>query len=172
MHSIRSRPICRAHNTFSPSVALWQHFVAPNQHFPQRQLKSAFATEAAQSRDDETANSNEDSPNAELADAPPKTLVLKKVRTEKGNYEINKALYPKYRNKGQLPKQMSLGSKEPLTRAQNAEMLFKKAQEAYDSAQDYEGVTVLPVEHGRPIKESTLPWVPSNWKQIKSAEER
>jgi hypothetical protein len=67
---------------------------------------------------------------------------------------------------------MSLGSKERLKQAQNAERLLKKAHEAYESAQDYEGVTVLPVEHGRPIKESAFPWVPSNWKQIKSAEER
>ena len=60
MRSIRSRPICRAHNTFSPAIALWQHFVAPNQHLPQRPRQSSIATAAAPSRREDGVGSSSD----------------------------------------------------------------------------------------------------------------
>ena len=172
MHSIRPRPICRAHNTFSPSVALWQYFVAPNGRPSQRQLSSAIAIKTPHSRDDETANANDDSLASDVTPASEKTLVFKKVRTEKGNYEINKALYPKYGAKSGLSRQKSKGAGARIKQAHDAEALLRKAYEAYDSAQDYEGVNVLPIEHGRPIKESTFPWVSKDWAKIESAEER
>ncbi|KAF2631421.1 hypothetical protein BU25DRAFT_407073 [Macroventuria anomochaeta] len=171
MHSIRSRPICRAHNTFSPSIALWQHFVAPNQHFPQRQLKSSFTTEVTQSRDDENVNSNGEDLAAQLKAASERTAVFKKVRTEKGNYSLNWKLYPKYRDNGEQKERTSLG-KPRGRRQQDAERLLIKAYNAYDAAQDYEGVVVQPIQTGVPVRESNFPWVPRNRESIKSAEER
>lgn len=150
MHSIRARPICRANNTFSPSTALWQQFIAPNQHLPQRQRNSLFTTEATRSHGGEHFGSNGKVSATESHAAPRKKNVINKVRTSKGNFEPNRNFNAKKR--------------------QSTHVLLTQAHEAYDSAQDYEGVTVLPIETRVPVKENNLPWVPSDWERIGSAE--
>lgn len=169
MHSIRTRPICRAHNTFSPSIALWQHFIAPNQHL-QWQLKSSFATEATRARDDEVHNEFEENGAVELEQehvSAPRTLVTK-VKTGKGSFELNRALYPKLRNIDERAR----SGRQPGKHTRAAEKLLLKAKEAYESAQDYQGVTVQPIHTKVPVKESKLPWFVSNWKNAKSGEDR
>ena len=168
MHSIRSRPICRAHNTFSPSIALWQHFIAPNQHLLQWQLKSSFATEATRTRDGEGHNQFEEDGAVELEHVPAPRTLITRVRTGKGNFELNRALYPKLRK---IDEQIRSG-RQPEKRQRAAEKLLLKAKEAYESAQDYQGVTVQPIHTKVPVKESKLPWFVSNWESTKSGEER
>lgn len=168
MHSIRPRPICRAHNTFSPSVALWQHFVAPNQHLPQRQLKSSFTTEATRSREDENVDSNKENLAVELETASENTPLFRKLRTNRGGFLLNPKLYPKYRNNDQQQPQVVGSERKP---KQDAGKLLATAYKAYNLAQDYEGVVVQPV-FSAPVKESRYPWVPNNRENIRSGEER
>lgn len=167
MHSIRPRPICRAYNTFSPSIALWQHFVAPSQHLPQRLLKSSFTSEATRSRDDENGIPGEDreGDSAAKAEAAPVTAVIQKVRTGSGAFALNPELYPKYRNRekkvAQMPRKRHEGTKH-----RDNQTLLAKAYDAFDSAKDYEGVVVEPIQTRATVAERELPWVLSDFDTI------
>lgn len=180
MHSIRPRPICRAHNTFSPSVALWQHFVAPNQHLSQRPLKSSFVTEAAQTRDDDNVDSNQEGAAAELdptLSGQVRNPPLRKIRIASPNFVLDPKLHPNFRNRGKnTPQNDGQKDKKKLTpyrgdKGQDAEKLLIRASDAYDSSQDYEGVVVQPI-FSPPIQEYRYPWVIGNRESIKTGEER
>lgn len=168
MHSIRPRPTCRAHNTFSPSIALWQYFIAPNQHLLQWQLKSSFATEATRTRDDEAHNQFEENGAVDLEHMSAPRRLITRVKTGKGNFELNRALYPKLREIDEQARGGRQSGKHPRA----AEKLLLKAKEAYESAQDYQGVTVQPIHTKVPVKESKLPWFIRNWESTKSGEDR
>ena len=168
MHSIRPRPICRAHNTFSPSIALWQHFIAPNQPLLQWQLKSSFATEATPTRDDKAHNQIGENRAVGLEHVPAPRTLITRVKTGKGNFELNRALYPKLRD---IDEQARSG-RQPEKRTRAAERLLLRAKEAYETAQDYQGVTVQPIHTKVPVKESKLPWFVRNWESTKSGEDR
>ncbi|KAF9696349.1 hypothetical protein EKO04_005643 [Ascochyta lentis] len=169
MHAIRPWPTCRASNPFSPSIALWQHFVAPNEHLLQLQRKAAFATEAARSHDDRSLDSDRGSGLAELKNASG-LVTIKRIKTGKGNWQRTYIpLKP-----GELSNQDQRTSRRghvPGAR-QDAEKLLVDAKNAYDTAQDYQGVTVQPIHLRGDVKESKLPWVPSNRERIKSAQTR
>lgn len=87
MHSFRARPICRAQNSFSPSIALWQHFVAPNEYLLKGQLRSPFASEATQRPDDDSSDPGAEGEALDLGDtsnAPP----FRKYPAGKGNWQV------------------------------------------------------------------------------------
>jgi non-canonical poly(A) RNA polymerase PAPD5/7 len=174
MHSIRSRPICRAHNSFSPSVALWQHFIAPNQHLLQRQPRSSFTTEATKSHVDESPESSEGIGAVKLDNAStqdvPKPLKIKRLKTDAGDFVPNRALFPRFREIDEQRQNKLKG--QQLGPRQNAEKLLALAKEAFESAEDYTGVTVQPIDSRVPVRESHLPWSIRNREAIKSGEDR
>ncbi|KAJ4364294.1 hypothetical protein N0V95_000806 [Ascochyta clinopodiicola] len=168
MHAIRPRPTCRAHNNFSPSVALWQHFIAPNERLLPRQLKSSFAIETTQSHDEGASVADGAARAPELEDAPG-PILIKRNKTTKGNWRDRNSL-PKA---GELSKQKQSTSRKGHHSAtrQDAAKLLTYAQNAYNKASDYEGVTVQPIQPHGFSKESQLPWVLSD-RSTKSAEDR
>ncbi|KAJ8115628.1 hypothetical protein OPT61_g2764 [Boeremia exigua] len=158
MHSIRPRPICRFQNAFSPSVALWQHFVAPCAHLWQRPPKSLFTTEASQGRDDTSVASN----------ARDRPLTFKGVQSVKsGRNDRVKIKKPSHdRQRRPQPKAGFRGEK-----GQNHENIMRRAFDAYSLEQAYEGVIVRPV-YSDPLEKSTYPWVVRDQQNIKSGKER
>lgn len=168
MHSFRARPICRAQNSFSPSIALWQHFVAPNEYLLKGQLRSPFASEATQRPDDDSSDPGAEGEALDLGDtsnAPP----FRKYPAGKGNWQVTA-------HQRKRPEELRTHMKGKSGRAQfpgrhqETENLFKEAREAYDSAQDYEGTVVEPIRTKK-VEENKLPWVIKNWEH-KTARER
>ncbi|UPX09446.1 Polynucleotide adenylyltransferase [Ascochyta rabiei] len=168
MHAIRPRPTCRAHNNFSPSIALWQHFIAPNERLQPWQLKSPFATEAPRSHDDGVLVPDRGVGASELKDASG-SILIKRFKTDRGNWR-SRDLSPKPGELGEQKQGVSRRGHIPGTR-QDAEKLLIYAKEAYEKASDYQGVTVQPIRPHGLFKESHLPWASSN-KGAKSGEDR
>lgn len=178
MHSMRPRSICRAHNTFSPSITLWQHFVAPNQHLP----RTLFTTEAAQTRDSDDVGSSEKEPAAEFDFTLIRKTILPKapvrrIRTAHSNFEINPKLHPNFRDKRDTIAQINGQKDKKDTRpyrgenGQDVEKLLLRAYAAYDTSQDYEGVVVQPMR-SPPVQDSKYPWAIQNRGNIETGEER
>ncbi|KAJ4992234.1 hypothetical protein SVAN01_02253 [Stagonosporopsis vannaccii] len=153
MHSIRPRPICRARNTFSPSIALWQHFIAPSQRVLQRPPTSSFTAEATQGRDDGGFSLRREE---SRADKPSK---IRWVDHKGSNRPRHLRLQDdqRYTYRGEV--------------GQDVLKLLAKTYEAYESEQDYKGVVVRPVSSPR-VKDSAYPWVVPDWQKIQSGEER
>lgn len=160
MHSIRPRPICRAHNTFSPAIALWQHFVVPNQQLTRRPLKSSFATEAAQAGSDEAERPGHEDPPADYNAIPigqgGGTLVRKSNRTPGSVVQRD----PHVRRVGRFVdvRTRALTGEKPHNVLAHANKLLKTAYDAYDASEDYEGVAVLPMDLPVGVQDYQLPW--------------
>lgn len=145
MHAARSRPVCRARNPFSPSAALWQHFVAPAPSLPQHAPAPGRRTAALQ------AVRKVDGEDADAApDAAPASF--RRVSIGHGG---QKSQPPLRRKAGQPP----------------AGLLLSEAQAAFRAQQDYVGVAVLPVSNTT-ARESQLPWVVRNRDIVKSGQDR
>jgi|SRR5690242_17564272 len=161
MHSIRPRPICRARNTFSPSIALWQHFIAPSQRLLQRPSTSSLTTEAAQSCDDGRVSPNREEPRV--------NRVRRITSSDRWGPDNTKRSQPAgLHGKGQK-RSANPGFRGEV--GQDVSKLLAKAYEAYDLAQDYQGVVVQPVSTPR-VKDDTYPWVIPDWRNMQSGEER
>ncbi|KAF1931868.1 uncharacterized protein M421DRAFT_417611 [Didymella exigua CBS 183.55] len=165
MHSIRARQICRAHNTFSPSLVLWQHFVAPNQHLARRLLKSSFATEPVQRRGGGSAGSIHEQPAADSDSTHLRDIVLTRapVGTE-SEAVVNPQSYTISRH-GRKPLSQDGGLRgekdnRPYRRdrRQDVEKLLIESHNSCDESQDYEGVVVLPLHTQEHCTEHQLPW--------------
>ncbi|KAF3033026.1 hypothetical protein E8E12_001812 [Didymella heteroderae] len=179
MHSIRPRPICRAYNTFSPSIALWQQFVAPNQQLAETPLKSSFATEAAQSHNDD-----KERPSHEGSVAGSDTihnrriegfLVRRTNRAPGSDFVPNPELQSSFRRLGRprIPQGDAWASnKVNKTDGKDVQQLLIAAYDAYDSSQDYEGVVVLPVSTKQVISipDYRLPWNIRDYKHLTADE--
>ena len=157
MHAIRPRPVCHARNPFSPSAALWQHFVAPApapapflpQHAPAPGRRTA-ALQAVRNVDVEDAPA---AAAAAAAAAPAYRRVPVDRPTDGGH-------------KSQPTVRRKAGQQQP-----PAELLLSEARTAFEAAQDYVGVVVLPVSKA-PARESQLPWVVRNRDIVKCGQDR
>jgi non-canonical poly(A) RNA polymerase PAPD5/7 len=176
MRSLHSRPVCRAHNTFSPSVALWQHFIIPNQHLLQRRFLSSSTTKRSSidgSLEPTETRGTNGSDLASPVETPPKVRL---IRTGVGKFLVNHSLFSKYR-KNPKRKQTELpearqppGARQPETPPE-AEKLWALVRQAYNSAEDYKGVSVQPMRTHVQVSESKLPWTVKNQKSL-SGEDR
>ncbi|KAF1848555.1 uncharacterized protein K460DRAFT_375402 [Cucurbitaria berberidis CBS 394.84] len=166
MQSSRTRLICRAHNRFTPSIVLWQHFVAPNPPIlnnQQRLSSSATGTTgASQGRATDnglTLDPHETSSlqqfESEIAASEDITLrpapTIRKTPTARGHWfetkveaSIAKNVRTKYDSR-----QASLNASEEL---------LASARAAFELSSDYEGIVVQPMASRKAIKESSLPW--------------
>lgn len=161
MHSVRPRPICRARNTFSPSIALWQHFIAPGQHATQR--PSLFATKAAESHDDRDVDTGRLTSRAR---APKQIRWMQNSKRRRTAWVERSGL--KDINDGTAERALpGLGGET----GSDLDMLLKKTYESFDTGEAYEGVVVKPI-YSPPVDERTYPWLPSKQNPKESAEER
>jgi non-canonical poly(A) RNA polymerase PAPD5/7 len=150
MHSIRTRPICRAHDTFSPAIALWQHFVAPNQRLAGRLPKSSFATEAAQGRNDDSVRPSQEGSDAEVDSTPLRKI--EGILTRETNRVPHPPELRRFRpDSPQADAQISKRYKE-------VQKLLIEAYDAFDSSQDYKGVVVSPISTCAEVPDDRLPW--------------
>ncbi|KAI4622267.1 hypothetical protein J4E83_005009 [Alternaria metachromatica] len=162
MQLSRTRLICRAHNRFNPSIALWQHFVQPGSPGPRDRRQLSTATETAQ----DGANSSSKGDNTHARDAqaseavtdnaaePPnaeaKQLPVRRMTTVKGRWLSSKVEVSIAKNK-HLKRTMPTPSN-----VEYQDQLVT-AKDAFAKSQDYEGVVVRPIVVGK-VRESALPW--------------
>lgn len=163
MQLSRTRLICRAHNRFNPSIALWQHFVQPGSPGPRDRRQLSTATEAAQDRanssskgDSSRARDPQDTGivtenAAETSNAESGQLPVRKMTTVKGRWLSSKAEVSIAKNK-------HLKRTKPDTSNVESQDQLAIARDAFAKSQDYQGVVVRPIVGGKPIRESALPW--------------
>jgi non-canonical poly(A) RNA polymerase PAPD5/7 len=166
MKPSHTRLTCRAHNRFSPSIVLWQHFVSPDRPcLAQLRLSSTTsgATKDGPNEQDGISHpqeSNEptqreaENPHKENVQSNPPRLRLRKPRATKGS------------DKWHDNKVDASVAKNLRTRynAQKAEMsasgqLLATARAAFKTGEDYTGVVVRPIiTPGSPNIPPNLPW--------------
>ncbi|KAF1945634.1 hypothetical protein EJ02DRAFT_34877 [Clathrospora elynae] len=140
MQPSQTRLICRAHNRFTPSIALWQHFVGPSRPHPHQRRLASAATEQS-----EVEIARAEKP----VEQPPLRII--KVTTAKGEWHPSKA-------EASIVKNARLQYHSRQASLTEPERLLATARAAYKVAEDYEGVAVKPMVNSTPVKESTLPW--------------
>jgi non-canonical poly(A) RNA polymerase PAPD5/7 len=180
MQPSHTRLICRAHNRFTPSIALWQHFVAPDYPTTHQQRHSSSATEPVQDgagtnrtgangtplnaqEASGVHNSEAEVETTKDAGAEPKsTNTEPKDKSAAPAWEVRRPTTVKGR---WLPKvdssiQKNLRVQDEARKAAFAESgaLLAVARAAFDDAKEYDGVVVKPMQNARPVKESELPW--------------
>ena len=167
MQPSHTRLICRAHNRFNPSIALWQHFVQANPSKPRDRRQLSTATPAVQ--DDTTTDSKHVEPESpsppeardphgseaetgEVAEEPSaESWTLRKMTTTKGQWLPSKA-------DASIAKNKELRSASPKALLKERGKLLANARSAFRKSKSYTGVIVKPMMNETPIKESTLPW--------------
>ncbi|EMD66692.1 hypothetical protein COCSADRAFT_84996 [Bipolaris sorokiniana ND90Pr] len=174
MQHSRAHLICRAHNRFTPTIALWEHFVGP--HLPQR--FSSTATAPAQhvldngpTTTEVVANVQEDNGAQQSETEAQQTIEkpsagsaphVRKMTTVKGRWLPEKAQVSIAKNK--VAKHTR--QEESLT---GPEKLLATAREAFAQSKEYKGVVVQPMVSTIAIKESSLPWCLDKTARDKSA---
>lgn len=159
--------ICRAHDRFNPSIALWQHFVQANPSKPRDRRQLSTATPATQH--DATAPGKHAEPESatspEARDAQPshvetrepekeptaKPWNLRMMKTDKGPWLSSKVAVSIAKNKKLRREALKALPKEH-------EKLLAAARHAHSKLQSYKGVIVKPMMSETSIKESQLPW--------------
>lgn len=160
MQPLRTRLICRADNRFTPSIALWQHFIAPNQSFLHQLRLSSSAAKAAYDGADKDGSlpnvqqsSEFEHSEADIARERGRvpSYTIRKLETSKGTWRRNKVDASIAKNVQEQYDRRLVSLTEP-------ERLLASARAAFEVAEDYEGLVVEPMVHPKPIKESQMPW--------------
>jgi non-canonical poly(A) RNA polymerase PAPD5/7 len=164
MKPSHSRLTCRAANRFSPSIALWQHFIGCNLPSPTQQRRASIASAAVQDAANEDSRvelSLEASRSVKSEDEAalegkhgrrdPPALTIRRKKTTKGTWHASKveASIAKNKQDQHAARQASLYA--PRT-------LLAKTATAFAASKDYTGVVVEPMESPTPVRESSLPW--------------
>ncbi|KAF2687926.1 hypothetical protein K458DRAFT_332404 [Lentithecium fluviatile CBS 122367] len=149
----RVRQICRSRNPFTPSIALWQHFVLPWHALRQQRPIMYVATEAAPGSLPSTetqlsppAPMPADAPKDQIEYEPNREPVIRRVADTRAQ------IYDLRRNTGK-----ATGKSE-----RKIEHLMQKTMSAFDESEDYEGVVVEAITTARAVDEKLLPWVIQN----------
>lgn len=159
-----TRLTCRAHNRFSPSLVLWQHFIGTDRPFlPHHQ---PFSSTVAESTHDGADSANAVpiapetgglvQPEVELKqgkDVQSKTpkLSIRKMTTTKGIWHPKKAEASGAKTVQKLYDDRKASLKEP-------EKLLATTRKAFAESRDYVGVVVQPMVSPIPCRENSLPW--------------
>jgi hypothetical protein len=151
----RVRQICGSRNPFTPSIALWQHFVLPCHHL--RQARQLFtATETTESLTG--AGAQDASPTAPAAPLAPKEV------PETQSDEQARPLIAIRRGGASTfipPRNRSIGrkaNKRAKTTEEKAEAARSAAKDALDSSEDYEGMIVEAIAASEQMPPDKLPW--------------
>ncbi|CAN9161581.1 unnamed protein product [Alternaria alternata] len=159
--------ICRAHDRFNPSIALWQHFVQANPSKPRDRRQLSTATPATQydpsshgkHAESESSTSPEarDAQRSQVETREPekeptaKPWKLRMMRTDKGPWLSSKVAVSTAKNK-------KLRREAPKALLKEHEKLLAAARHAHSKLESYKGVIVQPMMSETSIKESQLPW--------------
>jgi non-canonical poly(A) RNA polymerase PAPD5/7 len=160
-----SRLTCRASNRFSPSIALWQHFVSCSRPFPTTQQRcvstdpGAVQDGANEDSSDNTTPEADRSVTREKETAVksqhgrrgPPGLAIRKMKVAKGTWHTSKVEASIAKNKQNQYAARQASIKAPAT-------LLAKTAAAFAASEDYIGVVVQPMESLEPVRESSLPW--------------
>jgi non-canonical poly(A) RNA polymerase PAPD5/7 len=148
----RTRLTCRAHNRYSPSIALWEHFFGTtNRPLPCHQRLASTIAEITQDGTEGDAQFEPDNALEEhdqhIAPAPQ----IRRMTTVKGTWRPSKVDASIARNLQYVyaTRQSSMNDVEELLAA---------ARAAFQDGRDYEGAVVQSIQHPTPVKESALPW--------------
>jgi non-canonical poly(A) RNA polymerase PAPD5/7 len=174
MQPSHTRLICRAHNRFTPSIALWQHFVVPNRPATHQQRHVSSASGAAQDgADTNSTNVNgtplnvQDASGRPQSEAEVKKPKARSAEPEHANAEprlriikknTDKGVFHPYKTDASIQKNKQLREDARDTALAESDRLLSIARAAYDDAKEYTGVVVKPIVNATPVKESALPW--------------
>lgn len=153
-HSVR--PICRSRNPFSPSIALWQHFVLPCSLLrQQRPLSTATGTPSPQA--------SEVQPHAENHEA---------ITSGPGSPDIRirKVLDIRKENKFRSPRDAKYADIVE-KKSKQTRIALSIAKNAAQISADYKARIVTSMKSRVPYPEAKLPWVVSK-NEASSARQR
>jgi non-canonical poly(A) RNA polymerase PAPD5/7 len=164
MKPTHTRLTCRAHNRFSPSIALWQYFVGPDRPFLSQQRHSLNVPRAVQtgaSKDNDQLQSpasadlprsdaqvEKDSGTPDSGKVVKPQLKIRRKRTGKGIWHENKV-------DASIAKNIKT---HHVIRQATMDALLAEARVAFKASEDYIGRAVEPKMHPTYVKESQLPW--------------
>lgn len=161
MKPSHTRLTCRAHNRFSPSIALWQHFVTRDRPFLTQLRPSSTVAEASQHSashhvaDAESQAADDIVPPADGGDSLiRKHFSIRRTETDRGAWHASPldASVARNREKRRIQFDHQKHSANSPTGA------LATARESFDAEKDYKGIVVQPVVHATPVKESEFPW--------------
>jgi non-canonical poly(A) RNA polymerase PAPD5/7 len=163
MQPSRNRLTCRAHNRFTPSIALWQHFVAPCRPLLHQERFSSTTTELAD--DGVHSDTARVSPrkvgglgrfeaDSGLKDQPavytrPYPLRIRKPKASGAWHTKVEASIASNKKSQVVARQTSLDAPAKL---------LSQTRAAFEASNDYEGVVVKPMISPILLKENNLPW--------------
>jgi hypothetical protein len=156
------RLVCRARNSFSPSTALWQHFVVPNQHLLRHGRYSSSV--AAATQDTTTTNTEHhafseataaEKPHIEPEGNQDTTFPIRKVRTVYSNFVRSKRTASIHKN---FQEKLSAGVAASQESMAAIGQLLIDTTDSYAKGKSYQGVAVKPVVSEIGIKPRFLPW--------------
>ncbi|KAF2640254.1 Nucleotidyltransferase [Massarina eburnea CBS 473.64] len=162
----RVRQICRSHNRFAPSIALWQHFIVPcHPHLLRQQRLSSTAAEATNPPHTGEAEivpqPAVEQPGGEGA---PQSTKKNKVKREKAGPWVRFRKVVDDKGEHKWPNVAVTGirknveAKADRTRQSITDLLLH-ARMAFDEQDNYKGVVVNAMTSKYPTLEITLPWV-------------
>ncbi|KAF1973394.1 hypothetical protein BU23DRAFT_533568 [Bimuria novae-zelandiae CBS 107.79] len=165
------RPICRASNRFSPSLALYQHFIVPyNALHQQRFSSSAPAPVAAEGEPSQNTQADDlpppEVPPVENAEAsqPLKITYIDpgRLRREAEMADMKKQLEKLQQNSEKLKKSLKGKQRSHEAKAREStnfiEEIMLKSRIAFDGGEVYEGLVVPPISAPQPAPEHSYPW--------------
>lgn len=175
MHLSHRRLICRANNRFTPSVALWQHFVVANFSFVPQRYHASSATEAVltpleqdgRPSSPQQAGSGSSDLGPDTTETPTETpkLTIRKLTTTKGHWHSSKA-------KAAIAKSKRVQYDTRQTSLTQTGKILAVTKAAFEIGEDYEGVAIKPMIPAQPVKENKLPWRLEREETISSGTER
>lgn len=143
----RARLTCRSHNPFTPSIALWQHFILPNPPVLYHQRLSSSAPSATEPTNE--SNDSESLPvQASLDDNLPNGATYNGFRLRKTGWPLK---LPNTLTNA-LPKRehdAQRFSKKPLS---SNEVLMHRTKREVEEREDYNGVVVSPLRTAKGTK--------------------
>jgi non-canonical poly(A) RNA polymerase PAPD5/7 len=152
MKPTHTRLTCRAHNRFSPSIALWEHFFgSTHRSLPSHQRAASTAAESTRDGANRDAQWKADNaPKGNNQNGAPVPLI-RRMTTVKGTWHPTKVEASIARNLQYVyaTRQSSMNEVEELLAA---------ARAAFLDGRDYEGAVVQSMQHPTPVRESALPW--------------
>jgi non-canonical poly(A) RNA polymerase PAPD5/7 len=148
----RTRLTCRAHNRFSPSIALWEHFSGSTYRSlpPTQRLASTAAEGPRDGTNRDTRLKAEDAPKGNSQNDAPAPLI-RRMTTLKGTWHPSKVEASIARNLQYVyaTRQSSMNK---------VEELLATARSAFQDGRDYDGAVVQSMQHPTLVRESALPW--------------
>ncbi|CAO2654164.1 Nn.00g108970.m01.CDS01 [Neocucurbitaria sp. VM-36] len=162
MQPSHPRLICRAHNRFTPSIVLWQHFVLPNRPLLQQPRLSSSATASARDHSSEngqlvTSQKASEPEHFEAATAKSGREDVKPVSKVRKLTTVKSTWYPR-KGEASITKAVQSQYESRQASLTKPEQLLATARAAFENAEEYEGVVVKPMESRESVKENSLPW--------------